>query len=257
MATLSDSFLTGANIDFIEALYSRFLTDPATVDPSWRELFSTLQREGKPLVIDGLTLPTPKRANGHAAGGDKGAEEMALQSKVDQTIISFRLRGHLLAQLDPLGVPRPTLEHVADLGLVSKSHFTPQELETPVSPLSAYDEPRVPLKRVLERMRRTYTHHIGVEFVQMYDSERRRWLLHRMESCENTTDFSLAEQTRLLEKLTEAEVFETTMHTKFPAQKRFSAEGGEVQVAMIDRSEERRVGKECRRLCRSRWSPYH
>ncbi|MFZ5445401.1 MAG: 2-oxoglutarate dehydrogenase E1 component [Myxococcota bacterium] len=234
MATLSDSFLTGANIDFIEALYSRFLADPTSVEPSWRELFSTLQREGKPLIIDGLTLPTPKRANGHGVIESKGAAEMALQSKVDQTIIAFRLRGHLLAQLDPLGVPRPVLEHVADLGLASKSHFSPQELETLVSPLDTFPEARVPLKRVLERIRRTYTHHIGVEFVQMYDSNRRRWLLNRMESCENTTEFSLAEQTRILEKLTEAEVFETTMHTKFPAQKRFSAEGGEVQVAMID-----------------------
>ena len=98
MPTLSDSFLTGANIDFIEALYSRFLADANSVDPSWRELFSTLQREGKPLVIDGLVLPPPPRglvaANGHANGAlsGKGASDMALQSKVDQVIIAHRLR---------------------------------------------------------------------------------------------------------------------------------------------------------------------
>ncbi|MDP1826725.1 MAG: 2-oxoglutarate dehydrogenase E1 component [Archangium sp.] len=235
MSTLSDSFLTGANIDFIEALYSRFLADPNSVEPSFRELFSTLQREGKPLIIDGLTLPAPKRGNGHANGAANGksTDDMALQSKVDQTIIAFRLRGHLLAQLDPLGVPRPTLEHVADLGLASKNHFSDQELGALVSPLDTFSEPRVPLKRVLERIRKTYTRHIGVEFVQMYDSNRRRWLLHRMESTENTTDFSVEEQTRILKKLTEAETFETTIHAKFQGQKRFSAEGGEVQLAMI------------------------
>jgi 2-oxoglutarate dehydrogenase E1 component len=231
MPTLSDSFLTGANIDFIEALYSRYLVDPATIEPSWRALFSTLEREGKPLVIDGLTLSAPRKATGVVQG--KGAEEMALQSKVDQTIIAFRLRGHLVAQLDPLGTPRPQLDHFADFGLVSKNHFTEAELNTLVGSHDSFDEPRVPLKRVLERMRRTYASHIGVEFVQMYNSERRRWLLRRMESSENTTAFSTAEQQRLLKKLTEAEVFETTIHTKFPAQKRFSAEGGEVQVAMI------------------------
>ncbi len=239
MSTLSDSFLTGANIDFIEALYSRYLVDPNSVETSWKELFSTLQREGKPLIIDGLTLPAPKRngANGSygvMTNGKGASDNMALQSKVDQTIIAHRLRGHLVAQLDPLGTPRPKLEHVADIGMVSSTHFTEQELETLVSPLDTFDEPRVKLRRVLERVRRTYTHHIGVEFIQMYASERRRWLLHRMEASENTTQFSVDEQTQILRKLTEAETFETTMETKFQKVKRFSAEGGEVQIAMID-----------------------
>ena len=236
MPTLSDSFLTGANIDFIEALYSRFLADPSSVEQSWRDLFSTLQREGKPLVIDGLVLPTPKRnGNGHAAvQNGKGAAEMALQSKVDQVIIAHRLRGHLVAQLDPLGTPRPKLEHVADIGMVSDSHFTDAELDTLVSPLDTFEEPRVPLRRVMERIRRTYTHHVGVEFIQMYASGPRRWLLKRMESSENTTNFSVDEQLQILRKLTEAELFEATMETKFQKVKRFSAEGGEVQIAMLD-----------------------
>jgi 2-oxoglutarate dehydrogenase E1 component len=241
MPTLSDSFLTGANIDFIEALYSRFLADPNSVESSWRELFSTLQREGKPLVIDGLVLPPPARnGNGSHASGANGAvngkvaSDMALQSKVDQVIIAHRLRGHLVAQLDPLGTPRPKLEHVADIGMVSDTHFTEQELDTLVSPLDTFAEPRVPLRRVMERIRRTYTNHIGVEFIQMYASDRRRWLLNRMESSENTTNFSVEEQTQILRKLTEAETFETTMETKFQKVKRFSAEGGEVQIAMLD-----------------------
>jgi 2-oxoglutarate dehydrogenase E1 component len=233
MATLSDSYLTGANIDFIEALYSRFLADPASVEPSWRELFSTLTREGKPLIIDGLTLPAPKR-NGGATVITAKAGDTSLQSKVDQTIMAFRLRGHLRAQLDPLGVPRPPLPHVADMALMSNDHFSPAELSAMVSPLDTFGPPTVKVGELVERLRRTYAHHIGVEFVHMYDSEKRRWLLNRMESTANTTEYSVAEQKRILRKLTEAELFETTIHTKFPAQKRFSAEGGEVQVAMID-----------------------
>lgn len=240
MATLTDSFLTGANIDFIEALYSRFLADPESVEPSWRALFSTVQPEGKPLVIDGLTLPPlPKKngTNGVAANGvpARAPGEMALQSKVDQVIIAHRLRGHLMAQLDPLGVPRKPLEHVADLGLVNDAHFTEAELNSLVSPYDTFEDPKpVPLRRVMERVRRTYTNHIGVEFIQMYDSDRRRWLLKRMEYSENTTQFTVEEQKRILKKLTEAELFETTMNTKFQNQKRFSAEGGEAQIAMIN-----------------------
>ncbi len=234
MPTPSDSFLTGANIDFIEALYSRFLADPNEVDPSWRALFSTLQREGKPLVIDGLVLPAPKRNGAHPVAGAPSSSGMALQSKVDQMVMAFRLRGHLLAQLDPLGVPRKQLEHVADLPLTSADHFTAQELDTEVSQVDTLDPTRLPARVLIERMRKTYAHHIGVEFAHMYDSERRRWLRRRMETTQNTTDFSVAEQTRILKKLTEAETFETTIHSKFQGQKRFSGEGGEVQVAMIN-----------------------
>ncbi|MBL9039510.1 MAG: 2-oxoglutarate dehydrogenase E1 component [Archangium sp.] len=230
---IPDSYLTGANIDFIEAQYARYLDNPTSVDPSWREAFQNVRPDGKPLIIDGLSLPKP-RWNGSGHSSAPAPSAMGLQGKVDQTIFSFRLRGHLLSELDPLGVPRPQLEHVADLGLVSKAHFTEAELDTLVDPQQAFDEARVPLRKLLARMRSTYTQHIGVEYIQMYDSERRRWLMNRMERTDNRTPFTVEEQTRILRKLSEAEAFETTVHTKFQGVKRFSAEGGEVQLAMLN-----------------------
>ncbi len=232
---ISDSYLTGANIDFIEAQYARFLEDPSSVDSSWKDLFGSVQRDGRPLIIDGLELPAPVR-NGAARlsnGAAPSPEAMGLQGKVDQTVFAFRLRGHLLSTLDPLGVPRPVLEHVADLGLASKAHFSETELDTLVDPQATFDSPRVPLRQVLKRLRATYTSNIGVEYIHMYDSGRRRWLMKRMEHSDNRTVFSLDEQKRMLRKLTEAETFETTIHTKFQGVKRFSAEGGEAQVAML------------------------
>ncbi|MBE2249820.1 MAG: 2-oxoglutarate dehydrogenase E1 component [Myxococcus sp.] len=235
MPSVTDSFLTGANIDFLEVQYARYLADPNSVEPSWRDLFTSLGREGKPLVIDGLELP--KRLNGsvngkHGAPAGVSAEAYSLQGRVDQMVVSHRLRGHLTAALDPLGTPRPPLDHVADSTMVS-TVFTEAELDTLVDPSLSFDEPRVPLRRLVERMRNTYCRRIGVEYAQLFNSERRRWLLRRMEHTENSTSFSVAEQTRLLKKLAEAEAFEATIHTKFQGQKRFSAEGGEVQLAMI------------------------
>ncbi|MCC6336282.1 MAG: 2-oxoglutarate dehydrogenase E1 component [Myxococcales bacterium] len=232
MGSLPDSFLTGANIDFIEAQYALFLDNPQAVGPQWRDFFASLEREGRPLVIDGLTLPP--RPKVPAAAVAQPGEDMGLQAKVDQAIMAFRLRGHLIAQLDPLGTPRKTLDHVADLGLVAKDYFTAAELEQLVSPLGAFDEARVPLSRVLERMRRTYCHHVGVEFQHMFDSSRRRWLQGKMESIENSPAFSVDEQRRILRKVTEAETFETTIHTKFQAAKRFSGEGADAMLPMID-----------------------
>ncbi len=232
MSNISDTYLTGANIDFIEAQYQRWLVDPQGVDPSWAELFKAEPRQGRPLVTDGLQLYSG--ANGSASSASAASRASALQSKVDQTVFSFRLRGHLLAQLDPLLVPRPVPDHVADIGMVSKAHFSDAELATLVDPQTAFDEPQVPLRRLLERMRHTYCGRIGVEFSHLADSERRRWLQRRMEFSENRTDFSLAEQERILLKLTRAEAFEACIHTKFQAQKRFSIEGGESLLPMLD-----------------------
>jgi 2-oxoglutarate dehydrogenase E1 component len=230
----SESFLTGANIDFIEALYARYLAEPQSVDAGWRAYFSSQAPGGKPLVIDGLILPPPRKNAFASQQTDSQAKDMGLQGKVDQTIISFRLRGHLLAQLDPLGTPRPTLEHVADIGLVSRAHFNESELATPVSSMESFDEPRVPLKRVLDRLRKTYCHKIGVEFAHLADSERRRWLMRKMESCENSPALTSAERKNIMRGMANAEVFEATAHTKFQAVKRFSIEGGEAMLPMIE-----------------------
>ncbi len=240
MSIPQETYLTGQNIDFIEAQHQRWLDDPQSVDPSWAELFSANGGQGKPLVIDGLQLkPQPrKNGNGSAASGLAtsvvAAQSMELQSKVDQTIFSFRLRGHLLAALDPLGVPRPALDHVADLGMVSPAHFSGAELDALVDSQGAFDGPRISVRRVLERMRRTYSDHIGVEYVNILDSERRRWLMRRMEHSENRTDFTVDEQRRILTRLTLAETLETTIHTKFQGAKRFSAEGGESMLPMLE-----------------------
>src|SRR5512140_133991 len=130
MPNVTDSFLSGSNIDFIEGLYARWLEDPTSVDASWRELFAGTRTEGRPLLGsgDGRAQPTngPPAGNGAAATarvvngngaaaataavgtqlsvGDVPAAlaAMQLQARVDQTLYAFRLRGHLLAQLDPL-----------------------------------------------------------------------------------------------------------------------------------------------------------
>ncbi len=244
MSIPQETYLTGQNIDFIEAQYQRWLDDPQSVDPSWAELFKANAGKGAPLVIDGLQLKPAAIAKKNGANGNGAShglvtatvasQSIDLQSKIDQTIFSFRLRGHLLTQLDPLGTPRQPLEHVADIGMVNSAHFSEAELDTLVDTQSAFDEPRVPVRRVLERMRRTYSDHIGVEYVNMLDSERRRWLMRRMEHSENRTDFTVDEQKRILTRLTLAETFETTIHTKFQAAKRFSVEGGESMLPMME-----------------------
>ncbi|MGA9526041.1 MAG: 2-oxoglutarate dehydrogenase E1 component [Myxococcaceae bacterium] len=241
MSTFQESFLSGSNIDFIEALYARFLEDPNSVDPSWREIFEHQKGEGSPIFIDGRGMPAEEPA---PAIADKvraapvvdvaKLKNMALQAKVAQAIYAFRLRGHLRANLDPLGRPRPKLEHVADLALMDPNYFADEELEQKIDPLEVFIEREVKLKDLLARLRKTYLHHIGVEYMSLLDSDRRRWLMPRMEHIENTVVPPVEEQRRILTKLFYAQTFENFLHTKFIGGKRFSLEGSESLVPMID-----------------------
>ena len=240
----NESFLSGGNIDFIEAQYARYLEEPSSVEPSWRELFA--QWGGGRPIIEGLpdgraaAKVSAGYANGHAVNGHavNGHAELGvsrqLQARVDQAIYAFRLRGHLLAQLDPLGRPRPQLEHWSDLAMVEPQAFTLAEQSQSVDSNEVFPGRTVKLGDLLERLRRTYCHHVGVEYMNILDSERRNWLRARMEPCENREDWSVAQQTRLLERLSYAEAFEHVLYVKDRTKKRFALDGGETLIPMLD-----------------------
>ncbi|WP_225408967.1 2-oxoglutarate dehydrogenase E1 component [Stigmatella hybrida] len=254
MANFQDTYLSGANIDFIEGLYARYLQDPSSVDPSWRDIFEKSNGGGRPIFSKTLLeAPAPAAAppgkNGKQAAPAAAvtpaapaanaavatlAQDMRLQSRVDHTITAFRLRGHLRAKLDPLGRPRPPLEHVADMPMVDENHFSTQELEQSVETSNVFPGGRVKVSQLLSRLRSTYAGSIGVEFMHMLDSERRRWLLKRMEHSENRTPFSQEDQRHILTKLSYAEGFEHFLHTKYVGVKRFSLDGGESLIPMMD-----------------------
>jgi 2-oxoglutarate dehydrogenase E1 component len=249
MANSPDTFLSGSNIDFIEGLYARWLEDPASVDPSWRELFASTATSGRPLLAANGNGPAVARPAARTNGNGHGVvvqalapvaapvprTAMQLQARVDQTLYAFRLRGHLLAQIDPLGRPRAPVSHVADLAMASNDAFTTEELEQEVDSSDVVPgRSRVKLRELLDRLRRTYCGHLGVEFMTLYDSGRRRWLMPRMEHTENQLDPTVTEQRRILEKLTYAETFEAFIHTKYQGAKRFSIDGGESLLPMMD-----------------------
>jgi 2-oxoglutarate dehydrogenase E1 component len=236
---LHDSILSGANIDFIEGLYARYLENPSSVEPSWREYFDGVKGPGKPIYRRATN--GKNGSNGHAAAFSapvvqldaSQTEMMGLQARVDQTIYAFRLRGHLLAQLDPLGRPRPGLSHNADLSMVNTRHFTEAELEQYVDPADVFPSSRVRLRDLMDRLRKTYCHHIGVEFMSLLNSDRRRWLMPRMEHTANTVEPSLEQEKRILTQLDYAVGFERFLHTKYVNAKRFSLDGGESLIPML------------------------
>ena len=158
-------------------------------------------------------------------------EEIEKQARVLQLINAYRVRGHLVADLDPLDaarVPHKDLDP-ATYGLT----IWDLDREFITNGLAGTD--RLTLREILEILRDTYCSTIGVEYMFIADRERKAWLQVRMESCRNRTPLDTTARRRILEKLVEAESFERFLHAKYVGHKRFSLEGCEATIPLLDR----------------------
>ncbi|MEW6284446.1 MAG: thiamine pyrophosphate-dependent enzyme, partial [Candidatus Eremiobacterota bacterium] len=160
---------------------------------------------------------------GHVAGCVK-------QEMVDQLIRAFRVRGHRIARLDPLGsepppFPELQLEHYG---------LTEADLDTRFSCRALCMEGLQPLRDILSRLHNTYCRSIGVQFMHIDDHDIKFWLQERMESTENRRKIPREEQLRILTRLTDGEIFESFLQKKFVGAKRFSLEGAESLIPLLD-----------------------
>jgi len=212
------------NAAFLEELYESWKTDASSVDPTWRAFF-----EGFEL---GCQLRPPARSGSTAPSGGPTPEfgNVLPQARIYNLLFAYRALGHTLAHLDPLGL---TPEENSDLAL-STFRFTESDLD------SVFDSgtlggggPRT-LRDILTFLKQTYCDHIGVEFMHIMNFAIRRWLRDRMERSHNQHSFSPAQQRRILEKVIAAESLERFLHTRYVGQKRFSLEGGETLIAVLD-----------------------
>ncbi|MCG5051323.1 MAG: 2-oxoglutarate dehydrogenase E1 component [Myxococcales bacterium] len=151
--------------------------------------------------------------------------------RIRRLIEDYRELGHMAARLDPLDLlDRASNEmRLADYGLGLEDIDTIVKVDDDGGLTSG------PLKNVLEHLRETYCRHIGVELAHIHDNELRSWLQHRVEATRNRVFLSRAERLQLLGKVTEAEVFEQFLQTKFLGAKRFSLEGAESLIPLVDR----------------------
>ncbi|MFZ2950627.1 MAG: thiamine pyrophosphate-dependent enzyme, partial [Desulfuromonadaceae bacterium] len=212
---MDGNFLAAMSGEWLDALYRDWQRSADSVPEEWRLFFS------------GFELGSD-RVPGSAAGFD---EQAALKlSGVQSLLYRYRSIGHLLACTDPLSpcqLFHPLLE-LSTFGLDAN------DLDTTFA-CRRFLKPRATLREVLETMRETYCRETGVEFMHIQEPDERQWLIDRMEPCRNHPDFSAAEKLHILEKLHEAAFFEQFLHRRFIGQKRFSLEGGEVLIPVLDR----------------------
>lgn len=181
------------------------------------------------------------RSSAGATGGrgdDKRMEEIAKQAAVLQLINAYRVRGHLIADLNPLGVQpgyHPELDP-ATYGL------TIWDFDRPfiIGNLATSEKATVAtLREILETLRQTYCGRLGCEYMHIQHPEEKRWLQERMEPQANNWPIADTDKRRILLKLLQAEGFENFLHTRFVGQKRFSLEGGESAMVILDECMER------------------
>lgn len=240
------SFDFGFNAGFVEELYAQYQENPEKVDASWRAFF-----ESQP----GLTAPAPAYypKNGAArpapvavpaavyetekktpttATSQELMSKVVTRARVVQLVNAYRVRGHLFAHVDPLGVPPsapPELE-------LSNFELSEADLDKQFPTVDfAGTPPTLSLRDIINRLEETYCRSIGVEFTHIEDPTQRLWLQRRMEETKNRLALDHERQLRILTKLSDAEIFEQFIHRSYEAgTKRFSLEGGEAMIPLLD-----------------------
>ncbi|MDP3072197.1 MAG: 2-oxoglutarate dehydrogenase E1 component [Opitutaceae bacterium] len=220
------SLPAAANAELIEATYQAWLSDPNSVDPTWRAFF-----QGFALASSGAS---PAAALASAAADSPATAAPIIdslkQSHVHRLINTHRAIGHFEARLDPLGDRPPNHPKLA----LSNFSLTEADLDTVFDIGTYLGGGQMKLRDIIDAVRTTYCGPIGVEYMHLQDVEVRHWLRDRMESTRNQPSFTTAEKIRILRRVHKAELFERFLHTKYVGQKRFSLEGGETMVAAVD-----------------------
>jgi len=226
------SQLAGGNAAYIEDLYEQYLVSPDSVDPKWKTYFDGFNgRQAGDIphsAVIAHIADAAKKGPGIAAEGAGDERER----NVGRLITAYRSRGHLGAKLDPLGLT--PANNAPDLDLPFHS-LSQSDLNAEFSTGGIAGQPRMKLRDLLARLKATYTGSIGAEFMHIAEVEQRQWLYKRLEQDGGNYGLSNELKQRTLERLTAAEGLERYLHTKYVGQKRFSLEGGESLIPMMDR----------------------
>jgi len=226
----------GANAAFIEDLYEQYLVSPDSVGAKWKAYFDGLKgREAGDIphsvVIDQIALAGRRASRGMLDGAGTGTAGDERERAVGKLITAYRSRGHLAANLDPLGMT--VMPAAPDLALgFHRLSESDQSVEFSTGGVAGRE--RMKLGELLTLLKATYTGSIGAEFMHITDAEQRRWVYERLETAAGNYGRTPEAKARILNRLTAAEGLERYLHTKYVGQKRFSLEGGDSLIPMLD-----------------------
>lgn len=204
-----------ANLDIMEAMYQRWKSDSSAVDPSWANFF-----EGFELGYN----------DGSAEVESVAGASSLLQAKALGAIFQYRHIGHTQANINPLKAPQPN-PRLAD----KKLGLTGDDLDGSVN-VGNYQSggPTLKVKDLLAHLKKTYSGRMGIEYLHIQGTSKRRFLQERLERVQSTPKFGTAKKKLILQKIMNAELLEQFLHKNFVGQKRFSLQGAETLIAALD-----------------------
>jgi 2-oxoglutarate dehydrogenase E1 component len=231
--------LFGSNASAVEHFYEQFLENPESVPPAWREYFGTLGDADTEVAHSAIRDELLRQAEdggrrrrvqakpgGKVAPGEK-------QAAVARLIQVYSLRGHQIADIDPLGLMNRRVPGVLKLDYLGLSEAD-METEFHTGGLAGTGNRRMKLRDILALLKSIYCGKVGIEFAHISRARERLWLKSRFERGAGASTLSNEERIHILEQLTNAEGIERYLHTRYVGQKRFSLEGGESLIPMID-----------------------
>ena len=255
------SFASGANAAYVEALEARYAANPASVSADWRAYFSGLgdSVETARRNADGPSWRRddwPPRERSEAIAlldGDWPVVEKAVQAKIEtrkpaldgagvrretrdslsalMLIRAYRIRGHLIADLDPLRQTKKKLHSELDPATYG---FTPADMDRPIFIDHVLGLETATMREIIDILQRTYCGTFAVEFMHISDPEQKSWIQQRIEGKDKEISFTPEGKKAILNKLIEAEGFENFMQTKYTGTKRFGLDGGEATVPALE-----------------------
>ena len=258
-AMLDTLFLDGGNAFYLEQMQARYAANPNSVDPSWQSYFASLGEEAanakknaegptwkrgdwpadsadeltSALTGDWGTDATAKKVTSRMAGASDEDVRQATKDSLRALMIirAYRMRGHLIANLDPLGLnvldPHPELDP-ATYG------FNDADMDREIFIDGVLGLETASLNRILEILRRTYCSTFGMQFMHISDPEEKSWLQQRIEGPDKEISFSKEGRRAILQKLIEGEAFEQLIHKRYPGTKRFGIDGAESLLPALE-----------------------
>src|SRR5205085_9254579 len=205
-------FPAPANLSFIEGLYESYLRDPSNAPTDWRQYFARVgngelrfpKARFQPSFKPSSIFNPPRAAAPGLEARTLPRDAAALQDRVYLLIRLYRVRGHRIARVNPLGIQPPIPPELQP----EFFGFSEADMDLPVHSETFQYEGPLTLGQLLERLRNTYCRSIGVQYMHIDDLSVRRWLQRRMEASENRVRLSGDEQSCILTRLTDAAVFE-------------------------------------------------
>ena len=210
------SIAARANLELIDENYRRWRENPDSVDSGWSAFF------------EGFELGNLPQKNG--AAPKAAPRESPLQTRIDGLVYAYRTLGHTIARVNPLAEKRPENPQLSlrELG------FSEKDLDLRVASKFFLDNQEMTLREMIAKLERIYADSIGAEFMHIQNTRIRNWVRHRLESRPDKHSTPRHAQVGLLRTLMEAESFEVFLHSRYVGQKRFSLQGAESLLVILD-----------------------